>query len=122
MAMDRMGQLVIRLRDSSRAGKLAWTETAAEDVFRVSFARHSIQISRVDDRNSQYYAVHILNETGRVIEEVTPHTVDEFMFDAGTIFAELYELARMKARGIDEALADILQELGTDGESEGRNA
>ena len=94
--------LVARLLDKTRAGEIAWRESARPGEYSVSFPNSSIGI--VND--SGRYLVRLYNESGLLIDEtmVKRQPVLQQMTD-------LLHLARRQALRVDETLQELLKEL-----------
>lgn len=94
--------LVARLLDKTRAGEIAWRESARPGEYSVSFPNSSIGI--VNDKG--HCLVRVYNEAGLLIDETLVKrnpSLEQLM--------DLLHLARRQALRVDETLQELLKEL-----------
>jgi len=119
MAYSKLLKVVKQLGTRTSEGSVAWEETGKEGVFQASFPNYSVRISRSwhDFEESYDYYLRLYNQNGSVIEEVTQAGLagpDLSGPEAYQLLEELYEGARRKAMGVDQALDTILDNLDDD--------
>ena len=113
MIDQRINEILQKGYNLTVSDRLDWKEADRDDSFLASFSAYIIKISARTsrmDRNSTEYFISILDQWGEVIEEVG----DEDFSDDGKSFGlmkELFERARRKSRGVDEALNSIIRDL-----------
>jgi len=119
MADPKLTQLVNDLYVKSAAGLLNWRQTSEESVFSLSFSSHSMVLTYKaewdDVRDDTYESItlQIRDESGAVIEEITPGTFSpkDFGILPFDVFKRIYESARRHAMGLNKAVDAILLEL-----------
>ncbi len=115
MISEKIENLLERLLERSRAGSVKWERTAEEGSFRAAFPKYSVSIESYEAEGSKAtYQFELFNESGDLIESATDYFLDKPYYDHRNrdLLEELFVLARRKALGVDEAIDDILQELG----------
>jgi hypothetical protein len=120
MSLEKPRKLMEVLHRRTARGEIEWQE-GFTDVFQVSFKDNSVIISsRVDEREEAVtYTIALVNSEGAVADSFTDEDLDkdEFGHTGGSWFtkiAELYAMARRRARGADKLLDDILKEVSDD--------
>ena len=102
-------RLASRLLAATQQGKVQWSETADEDMFRSTFKEAAVRIARIfDDQNPRedaYYKIFLLNKSGRIADE-SPAEGD------GGDLERLFDEARRSARDSTSVIESILAELG----------
>lgn len=114
MSENKMLVLINKLAERTGKGNLEWKSTEASGVYQTSFPKYSVRLAirknqRVADLD---YVVQIIDNSGELVEEV-----DDTDFGSGDhyeVMKELYEGARRKAKGVDDALDSILEDLDED--------
>lgn len=116
MEQNKLIALINRIITKTSYGELDWESTNNPKSFSVSLSNYSISISAIKsfDYDDDDYRITIYNEEGDVIEEATDIELKNQMPDALIRFKTLFDEARRKAMGVDEALDDILKELEDD--------
>ena len=113
--MSKLAKFIERLYNNTLEGKVRWDETSQEDVFQLSFPDYTLKI--YDDRDSTgntLYILQILNEEGKVIEDISDEDIQDQLTNAFSTMQSLFERARSQAMGLDKALDDIMSYLPTD--------
>jgi hypothetical protein len=120
MSLEKPKKLMEVLLRRTARGEIEWQE-GLTDVFQVSFKDNSVLIaSHANEREETVtYAVSLLNSEGTVADRFTDEDLDkdEVGHAGGFWFvklAELYAMARRRARGADKVLDDILKEVDDD--------
>lgn len=110
MAPDKRFQLVQRVLEQSRAGKVDWEETANSNEFIVTRGNLSILISEKWQNDNSLIVITILNDDGDVIESFND---EEWGSDGDVyeLFRDLYNIARRYAMGTEQALDQLLAEF-----------
>lgn len=110
MANDKLTSLIALLKQKTELGDVDWGETERPGVFQVSFPKYTVRLSRkMAPSNSYDYVISIIDMEGDIVEEVDDTDFpDDNMYH---LMGELYEMARRKVKGVDEAIDDILKSL-----------
>lgn len=114
MKDEKLVRLARLLYERTKDGDIRWEETALRDTFQCSFPSYSVLISQksfsglADPKPMRI--LKICNEEGKTIEEIS----DAAPPLSGRIeLKELFELARRDAMGVEKALDEILDFLGS---------
>ncbi|MGD9616870.1 MAG: hypothetical protein AB7H90_17300 [Alphaproteobacteria bacterium] len=116
MSNNKYTQILHLLVEQTDNGKLDWKETGNESAFLVSFPNYSLMLSEKKARDSDMpdYVISIINSEGKTVDEFsdvslgTEYSGEDFF----RLMRELFNKARRRALGVDEALNDILAHLG----------
>lgn len=117
MSSEKMTTLVQRLSEKTKPGEIDWEETSEPNTFQVAFPdyvvkiRYEIYEDKWGDSVGENFFVTILNDKGRVIDQVDIGGLASILHEPNIILKELYAGARRKALGADKALDDILSKL-----------
>lgn len=115
MATAKQQKLVDLLFDRSKEGKLNWSEGVNTNSFQVAFSEYSVVLSAQDtDHIDVDYSLLVMNTDGEIVDEITDNEMAQGTLDPKKIykkFHDLFEMARRTARGSDEALNSIIEEL-----------
>jgi len=116
MAHPKMAPLIVKLRERTAAGSVAWEPTTRKDVFQASFPGYSVKISQEPSPSHAGLdvKVSIFNEEGALVDEVRDEELRDALPASFQLLIELYEMARGKAMGVDGAIDSILGELTKD--------
>lgn len=117
MSYDKMARLVQRLSRVTAERSDLWEPTTENGVFQASFPNYAVRIdSRPGDnyQNEDDVYLSIYDDDGALIEEVADSDLGPLLPDAYRVMVSLYESARRQAMGVDQALDEILSELGPD--------
>ena len=108
---EKLLALLKRIYDKTLQGELRWEPTANGAAFTVAFARFSLSLQRLYEasEDSEYILLRISNDHGQTIDELPEGKAVRIGFRS---MSELYERARRIAMGFDEALDELLTELG----------
>jgi hypothetical protein len=111
MAFDKYKQLVDRLSQKTLNKELTWKESAQANAFQVSFTNYSVSFS--EQGAGPDYSIAIINSSGEVVDTFTDVDLDE---GKGTAYfrkmGDLFQTARRQALGVDQAIDEILDDLG----------
>ena len=115
MADEKIEILLKKIYDKTMTGSIKWEETNKEGVYQAPLSGYSILISKRPSRkqaDSLEFVLSINNFTGELIEEVGD---EDFDFENSYEYmSQLYEGARRKAMGTDQAIDKILSALDDD--------
>jgi hypothetical protein len=108
--------LVRRLFDRTNDGELGWEEAGDSDGFRAALSNYGVLIARRELRDQwgsplPCYVLRILNQHGRVVEEITAEDFGGSLPNPEKVMESLYEGARRRAMGVEEAFESILNSL-----------
>jgi len=108
--------LLRRLFDRTNDGELGWEEAGDADGFRADLSGYQVLILRREVRDqfgnpNKTYILSILNPDGRLIEEITPEDFGTSLPNPERVMESLYEGARRRAMGVEEAFESILSSL-----------
>jgi hypothetical protein len=114
---DKALLLFNALVDKTEESKVPWTPAFAKNQFEASFGRNTVRLTQgveVDEDGSEHTMVFIslLDAGGEVIDNVFPSTLSKYIHNPRERLAYLYDLAKDQALGINEAVDEILSELG----------
>ena len=113
---EKYYQLVYKIYEKTQSSALKWSEGPYENSFSVDFKSNSIVIYFMRSSNSSsFYCIGVLNKDGEEIETITPASIKDYFKDPSQsvkFFLEIYQLARKQVLGIDNAVDNILKELG----------
>ncbi len=118
MTDDEITTFILRLHEKTLLGQVPWENTEAEDTFRALFSKYGVTVTKGTSYDPElggeytYYSISIVDLSGREVDSFTPFGSYMKHSQGERLFRETYEAARRKARGLDEALADLLVELG----------
>lgn len=93
---------------------IIWEETSSEGMFSASFSDWSVLIGIRPSRStpdSEDVFIQLVNYQGNVIDEIDDEDMRVYIDDAYNRMSDLYQAARRRALGVDEALNDILRNL-----------
>ena len=108
MANERFMQLIKELYQATLDGRTRWEETAREDVFRVGLGEGLVRIqSGMDDENTLRVDVYLLNNQGRVVDEIRAWENSKDY----SLLLDLYQKARSSALNIDKVVDSMLSDL-----------
>lgn len=117
MAESKLVQFVQLLERRTAEGKVVWEQTAQEGVYQAAFPQYAVTIRKEETmRSGMHYLLQILDEQGRIIEEVRgegppPIPVLDKPSALDQLLSRLYGVARRQAMGVDKALDDLLATL-----------
>lgn len=114
MANIKLAKIIAKLLERTKVGSVTWEETGGREVFQAAFPGYTIQVfskDNEDEPDQLDYVVRIVNEEGKVLEEVADPELRDVMEKPLETMKELYTLARRSALGVDDALNRILSSL-----------
>lgn len=114
MSDEKIIEIIKRIYNKTNEGLIEWEPTERSIDYQVSFSNYSIRMSIATRSDGDYdYIIKIINDYGDIIEEVNDEDIANSLPDSYEIMKSIYELARRKAMGVDNALDSILKDLGS---------
>lgn len=116
-----------KLLKKSLLGMVKWEPTADENVFKVTFSKYIVTISKhterdieenkfsYDEEDSSYYVLSLYNIKEILIDRISDTDLVDQIEDAHSYFKGIYDSARRISMGIDEVIEELIDELGEDG-------
>lgn len=103
--------LLQRVYENTQTAKLEWEPTEDANVFSVALGDYTLVLERMpaDQGSAESYSFRIQNDDGQVIEEITASQARQAGFDK---MESTFKSARRLALNFDEAIDDVLRELG----------
>lgn len=114
MSSERVANLLMALKKKTDLGELHWTETESRAVFQVSFASYSVRLyqdANPFDSDETDIVFQIINDSGDVVEEVRDTELSSWFEKPFVFMRDLYESARRRAMGVDDAIDEIMRSL-----------
>lgn len=119
MDYSKMISLIKNLKQKTENKIILWTETEDEGIYQTAFPNFTVRLSKItslDPKNqSEDYWIGIYNLEGRLIEKLSNKEIFSgyTIYDSErTLMKDLYALAHRCAMGVDDALDEIINELG----------
>jgi hypothetical protein len=111
----QIDKLIDKLTELTRADKVVWQETAAENTFLTGVGETGVTVGRVNSNPSAPCFIRILDATGKTIEEAyAPNLAmpdrDIAIKDMDRL-RSLLELARRSALKSEKVVSDLLSSL-----------
>ena len=102
---------LVRRTDERR---IDWTATSDPRAFETSFSNRTLRIVEGwdDESKNHYYHLELLNETADTIDTIYSYEIRKYIPNAREVLATLYSLARDQALALDEAVDQMLEEMG----------
>lgn len=114
MSHEKIAQMIVVLKDRTDAGVISWTETEESGVFQTSFSNYSVRIFRDVNPFEQAetdFVLQIINDLGDVVEQVRDTDLTPWFQKPFVFMRDLYESARRRAMGVDDAIDEIMRAL-----------
>jgi hypothetical protein len=114
---EKLVSMIMKLHERTRDGNVNWEQTVDDGVFQASFPNYSVQASRRPSRESPRdfdFVLRIFNDHGSLVEEVADTDLGQDLESPYQIMREIYDGARSKAMGLDDAINKIMSELKKD--------
>ena len=117
MAYQKMAEFIWGLIHGTEQGKLLWDETEKEDVYQLAFPEYTVRVYEDYPEGGDYPIIFlsIHNDKGVQIERVSESGFSEYEHGASWL-PNLYEAARRRAMGVEDALDKLLASLPKDEE------
>jgi hypothetical protein len=103
---ERLAEIAKLLFENTVAGKIPWEKSSTKDEFQAPFGAKYIVVIK---GSSDYPYLTILDQDGDTVEDLSFTAAREA--DVQVELRQLYQGARRKALGSDEAVDEILREL-----------
>ena len=117
---NKLWEFIQKLAAKSDTGNVSWERTAEDGIYQVSFPNFTVRTFYRGGGGDPDYIVQILNEDGSIVEETSDaqltQMADTSIVGAFSLMRKLYEAARRKAMGVDNALDALLEALDEDPE------
>ena len=108
MIPEKHMELIKKIRHKTFEDILNWEITANNYTFLVSFPSYSISIRELDDET---YTLEITDQNGDTIDEINQKELDFDQLVFRDYFKDIYDGARRKARGAEQAVDALLTAL-----------
>ena len=114
MSHQKIASIIQRLSTVTAEQHDLWERTSEEGVFQASFLGYSVRLSINSDNYSegQDYVLSIYDEDGVMVESVADTDLQGVLAQPYKMMQDLYESARRRTMGVEEALDTILDALG----------
>ena len=118
--VEKRWAILQRLLNRTRAGKTHWEPLGDSDTrFMTAVGDYSITIESEDVRSPSMgpIKVTVRDYPDRILDQFDEYDLevgDQTPTPAGDLLADLYEAARRRAFNVDEAMNDLLNQLGDD--------
>jgi len=119
--VEKRWAILQRLLDRTRAGKTHWEPLGDSDTrFMTAVGDYSITIESEDVRSPSRgpFKVTVRDYPDRILDQFDQYELDSVATESGelatNLLADLYEAARRRAFNVDEAMSDLLNQLGDD--------
>jgi hypothetical protein len=102
--------LITKLLRATRNGKITWEKTTTQDQFAASYAgKWTVAVDKSEDRDTgaEFYYLTITNAEGEEVLRIYNVSAKQL--------PQLFEQARRRSLKVDEAVSDLLKEIGEDG-------
>jgi hypothetical protein len=97
--------LIAKLLRATQAGKVSWQNTGTPDQFASSYGgRWTLAVDKSTDQGTDYYYLTITNSQGEEVLRIWDQT--------DNVLPKLFEQARRHALKVDEAIGDLMKEIG----------
>lgn len=115
MSYQKIIDLVRRVADSTGSGALDWAETEDVDVYQVSFTNYSLRVGKSLSRigHGDEFSIEILDSMGDVVDRISDEDPedDALRMDLYSLIKGIFESARRRAKGVDDAIDSIMLDL-----------
>jgi hypothetical protein len=113
MSYERIALVLQALDKRTKAGEVPWNETETKGVFQTSFPSYSVRLFQASNpfEDASDFVLQIINESGDVVEETRDTDLTDYFEKPYIFMRDLYERARRRAMGVDDAIDEILRAL-----------
>jgi hypothetical protein len=114
MSYEKIAKMLVVLKERTDVGDLPWSETEEGGVFQSSFSNYSVRILREQNPFEQDeidIVLQIINDKGDVVEQVRDPDLAQWFQKPFIFMRDLYESARRRAMGVDDAIDEIMRSL-----------
>ena len=106
---DKLAIITKQLIDKTNQGKIEWEVTDVDGVFQTPFLNATIRISYNPLKSG--IIIEIYNEEGLMLEQFNDDDIGSAMTSSFDRMSDLYDAARRKALGAEQAIDSILDQL-----------
>lgn len=116
MASKKNATLLKTILQQTKTGVIKWEATYSDETFQASFPKYSVRIIRIqyppqyEEDDGIIYEFDIYNKEGKLIEELYPS--DVVLQNPHSVFREIFFLARRMVFRVDNAVDELLNDLG----------
>jgi hypothetical protein len=116
MYSKKMAELLNVLATKTGQGDVEWQDTADPDKFLAAFPSYTVEVKLwlPLGEGSEAYALQLNDAHGKVIDEITDSDLPGSSGPPPARLRVLFESARARARGVNEAVDSIIGELTKD--------
>lgn len=111
MSYQKIAKLVDLLVQNTKSNNVEWDKTELSNEFQASFADYSVRLAHIESELEDEYVIKIYDWAGDVMEEVSDVQLKELIRDPYRRMKEMYEIARRKVMGVEDALDSIISKL-----------
>jgi hypothetical protein len=108
---EQIDKLIEKLTELTRADKVVWKDTAAENTFLAAVGKSVVIVGRVRTDPAAPCFIRILDDTGKTIEEAFAPAVGDTSLQDWERLRTLHELARRSALKSEKVVSDLLSSL-----------
>ena len=107
MRQRKLLDIANKLLERSKLGGVNWHISEVENTYVVTYSRSAFSISS-DEVQPDYYRIAAINENAIEVDSLEFQDEDHPGYP---LISELYDLAKGQARGVDDVLNTLLQEI-----------
>lgn len=110
---EKLSHLIVRLLEQTQSGSIDW-QAESREAFTFTSRSGTVWIGTQDDDSTFPYVIELNNANGEFIERGTTPSVSPRVAnwtDGDIALAQLWELARRRALGVDETIDAFLKDL-----------
>jgi len=114
MSYPKIAKIILKLAENTQKGSIKWEETGSPAIFQAAFPGYAVQVwvsRNVDDPQYSDYYLRIIDEEGKIVEEVSDLDLKNVLENPYETMKELCNVARRSALGVENALNSILNSL-----------
>ncbi|PYI92265.1 MAG: hypothetical protein DME97_11075 [Verrucomicrobia bacterium] len=111
MENPKLAAIVDRLAAKTRDGEVPWEATENRNTLQAAFSNWTVRLLQ---KTPSLFQISIYNEAGLLLDSATDEDLTtSVQGGAFTTMNHMYNLARRRAMGVDQALDSFLAELGS---------
>ena len=114
-------KMIVTLVEKTKAGKIPWKKTGSSDAFVTPINKYySISVTQSEWDDNTSYHIKLQDREGDLIESISSYDLNLwnanqpeplFKESGREIIEKLFNMARRKALGVDQAVESILEQL-----------
>jgi hypothetical protein len=108
---SQIDRLVGKLTELTRADKVVWQETAAENTFLTNVGKSVVTVGRTRTDTAAPCFIRVLDDTGKTIDEAFAPAVGDSSLQDWERLRTLHELARRSALKSERVVSELLSSL-----------